>query len=80
MSIGGGTVAIVAAAGGGKSTLVSELVARGHELVSDDITFLEPMAAGPPLALAGAPVMTLPAGAANRPERRSCWSSQASCG
>ena len=67
VSIGGGTVAIVAASGRGKSTLVSELVARGHELVSDDITFLEPMAAGPPLALAGAPVMTLPAGAVTPP-------------
>ncbi len=57
--VGDGAVAIVAAAGGGKSTLVSELVGRGHELVSDDITFLEPQAAGPPFALPGAPVMTL---------------------
>ena len=62
VSIGEGTVAIVAGAGGGKSTLVSELVARGHELVSDDITFLEPSATDPPLALPGAPLMTLPAG------------------
>jgi hypothetical protein len=62
VSIGEGTVAIVAGAGGGKSTLVSELVARGHELVSDDITFLAPRAADPPLALPGAPLMTLPAG------------------
>jgi hypothetical protein len=60
VSVGDGTVAIVAAAGGGKSTLVSELVARGHELVSDDITFLEPRVAASPLALPGAPVMTLP--------------------
>jgi hypothetical protein len=57
--VGGGAAAIVTAPGGGKSTLVAELMRRGHQLVSDDITFLEPTAGGPPFALPGAPVMTL---------------------
>ena len=65
--VAGGAVAIVAAAGGGKSTLVSELVGRGHDLMSDDITFLATERAGTPLALPGAPVMTLADGCSAPP-------------
>jgi hypothetical protein len=65
--VAGGAVAIVAASGGGKSTLVAELVGRRHELVADDITFLSTNGTGPPSALAGAPVMTVPDGAHQPP-------------
>lgn len=58
--MGTDAVAIVAGSGGGKSTLVAELMKRGHRLVADDITMLEPAALGRPLALPGPPVMTLP--------------------
>ncbi|HEY1776987.1 MAG TPA: hypothetical protein VGG41_12570 [Solirubrobacteraceae bacterium] len=60
--VGDSAVAIVAQSGGGKSTLVAELMRRGHKLLSDDITFLAPSADGPPLAIPGPPVMTLPEG------------------
>jgi hypothetical protein len=60
--VGAGAAAIVSGSGGGKSALVAELMRRGHELVSDDITILEPKPGGPPFALPGAPVMTLPDG------------------
>ncbi len=58
--LGGRGVAVTAAAGGGKSTLLCELTQRGHTLISDDITFLRPQPNAIPLALPGAPVMTLP--------------------
>jgi hypothetical protein len=75
IAVGGEAVAITAPAGGGKSTLLAELVKRGAPLLSDDIVALEARdEAAPPavaqqasgeaaaLAHAGPPLMTLPAG------------------
>jgi hypothetical protein len=59
VTVGEGVIAIVAASGGGKSTLVTEMLRRGHGLVSDDITFLEAQAGGPPFAQPGVPVLTV---------------------
>lgn len=56
-----GAVAITAGAGGGKSTLVAELVRHGLPLLSDDVVVVEPRPHGPPLAHAGPPLMTVPA-------------------
>ena len=56
-----GVIAITAASGGGKSTLLSELLARGHELMADDVLMLESRGAKAPLARPAAPLMTLPA-------------------
>ncbi len=52
----GRAVAIAAASGGGKSTLVHELVGRGHLLLADDVTVIDRQL----MAYPGAPVMTLP--------------------
>jgi hypothetical protein len=51
----GGAVAIIAGQGGGKTSLVAELVHRGRELVCDDIAVLTPELAVEP----GPPVMNL---------------------
>lgn len=60
-----GALAIAAGAGGGKSTLLAELIDRGHALLSDDVVVLEPArAAARPLAHPGAPLMTVPTRAA----------------
>lgn len=56
-----GAVAIVAAAGGGKSTLLAELLHRGERLLADDVVVLEADGDGPPLAHPGPPLMTVPA-------------------
>ena len=56
----GSAVALVAAPGGGKSTLAAELVRRGHCLFADDVLALS-RADGKVLAHAGPPLMTLPA-------------------
>ncbi len=56
-----GVVAITAATGGGKSTLLSELLGRGSALMADDVLVLEPRGAGPPLAHPAPPLMTVPA-------------------
>lgn len=42
-----GAIAIAAASGGGKSTLLSELLARGYALMADDVLVLESAGAGP---------------------------------
>ncbi len=57
-----GVVAVVAAEGGGKSTLVAELVRRGHTLFCDDVLSLsrDHGSAGV-VANAGPPLMNLPA-------------------
>ena len=60
VSTPGGVLAIVAASGGGKSTLLGNLLAAGTQLVTDDILFLE-TTDEQILAHPGAPVMTLPA-------------------
>jgi hypothetical protein len=57
-----GAVAIVAATGGGKSTLLAELLRRGDGLLADDVVVLEADGEGPPLAHPGPPLMTVPAG------------------
>jgi hypothetical protein len=56
-----GAIAIAAATGGGKSTLLAELIGRGVALLADDVVVLEPRGALPPLAHPGPPVMTVPA-------------------
>jgi hypothetical protein len=54
-----GTVAVTALSGGGKSTLCSELMLRGHALVADDVVALS-RRGGAVLAHPGPPVMNLP--------------------
>jgi hypothetical protein len=56
-----GAIAITAASGGGKSTLLSELIARGQTLMADDVLVLEPRGTETPLAYPAAPLMTVPA-------------------
>jgi hypothetical protein len=58
---GEGTIAVTAAAGGGKSTLLSELLARGNALMADDVLVLEPRGVGSPLVHPAPPLMTVPA-------------------
>jgi hypothetical protein len=55
-----GAVAITAAAGGGKSTLLNELLGRGLALLSDDVVVLQERANAAPLAHPGPPLMTAP--------------------
>ncbi len=59
-----GAVAILAGSGGGKSTLLSELLRRGHELVTDDILFLQSTGTEV-IAWPGPPLLTLPAARAD---------------
>jgi hypothetical protein len=62
-----GALAIAAATGGGKSTLLSELLARGAALMADDVLVLEPRgAAEVPRAHPAPPAMTVPAARAER--------------
>jgi hypothetical protein len=56
-----GAIAITAATGGGKSTLLTELLRRGSELMADDVLVLESRAPERPLAHPAAPLMTVPA-------------------
>jgi hypothetical protein len=57
----GGAIAITAASGGGKSTLLSELLGRGLPLLADDVVVLEARGVEVPLAHPAAPLMTVPA-------------------
>jgi hypothetical protein len=57
-----GAIAITAATGGGKSTLLAALLQRGLALMADDVLALEPRGMEPPLALPAPPLMTVPAG------------------
>lgn len=56
-----GAIAITATTGGGKSTLLSELLVRGLTLMADDVLVLEPGGAGAPRSHPAPPLMTLPA-------------------
>jgi hypothetical protein len=56
-----GAVAILAGAGGGKSTLVVELIRRGLPLLTDDVVVLQTQGDSAPLAHPGPPLMTVPA-------------------
>jgi hypothetical protein len=56
-----GAVAITAATGGGKSTLLAELLGRGLALMADDVLVLESRDMGAPLAFPAPPLMTVPA-------------------
>jgi hypothetical protein len=60
-----GVIAITAASGGGKSTLLSELVGRGMALMADDVLVLAPRGTDfslslSPLAYPAPPLMTVP--------------------
>ncbi len=56
-----GVIAITASMGGGKSTLLSELLGRGLELMADDVLALESRGIDdPPLAYPAPPLMTVP--------------------
>lgn len=56
-----GVIAITAAAGGGKSTLLAELLQRGLELMADDVLVLGSRGMEAPLAHPAPPLMTVPA-------------------
>lgn len=56
-----GVIAIAATTGGGKSTLLSELLRHGLTLMADDVLVLEPAGEdAPPLAHPAPPLMTVP--------------------
>jgi hypothetical protein len=57
-----GALAIAAGSGGGKSTLLAELLGDECSLLADDIVVLESRCGAAPLAHPGAPLMTVPAG------------------
>ncbi len=57
----GGAIAIAAGAGGGKSTLLAELLGGGCSMLADDVVVLESRGDAAPLAHPAAPLMTLPA-------------------
>lgn len=59
VEVGGGVVALLGASGAGKSSLLAELVRRGHPLVSDDVLVLGRVL-GAVVAHPGPAVMTLP--------------------
>jgi hypothetical protein len=56
-----GALAIAAGSGGGKSTLLAELLGDDCSLLADDIVVLESRGGAAPLAHPGAPLMTVPA-------------------
>jgi hypothetical protein len=55
-----GVIAITAASGGGKSTLLSELLGRGLALMADDVLVLSPRGTEPPISYTSPPLMTIP--------------------
>jgi hypothetical protein len=62
-----GAVAIAAASGGGKSSLLAALLQAGLPLLSDDVVVLDAGPGHPLLAHPGAPVMTVPTSTAPLP-------------
>lgn len=67
VAVGGGAVAIAAATGGGKSTLLGELLSRGCAMLADDVVVLQSRAGTTPLAHPGPPLMTVPSAVAVAP-------------
>jgi hypothetical protein len=57
--IGGGAVAFAGRTGTGKSTLAAALARRGHGLIADDVSAIEPAASGPPQARPSFPRLRL---------------------
>jgi hypothetical protein len=55
-----GVIAISAMSGGGKSTLVGELLCRGLTLMADDVLVLQPRVGEAPIAYPAPPLMTIP--------------------
>lgn len=55
-----GAIAITATTGGGKSTLLAELLGRGSTLMADDVLVLESRGAESPVAYPAPPLMTVP--------------------
>lgn len=53
-------IAITAASGGGKSTLLSELLGRGLALMADDVLVLAPRDTDSPISYPAPPLMTIP--------------------
>jgi hypothetical protein len=74
-----GAIAIAATTGGGKSTLLNELLSDGWSLMTDDVLVLESRGERAPLAQPGAPLMTVPAGISPLPGKpiasvgEECW-------
>jgi hypothetical protein len=62
-----GAIAITAATGGGKSTLLCELLSDGLTLMTDDVLVLEASGDRSPLAHPGPPLMTVPADTSSLP-------------
>ncbi len=60
VALGDRAVAIAAGTGGGKSTLLAELVGAGTELLSDDVVVVGPGIEQPLPAHPGPPLMTVP--------------------
>jgi hypothetical protein len=56
-----GVIAITAASGGGKSTLLTELLGRGETLMADDVLVLKSRGVEAPVAHPAPPLMTVPA-------------------
>jgi hypothetical protein len=56
-----GVIAVTAATGGGKSTLLAELLGRGLALMADDVLVLKSGGTEVPLAFPAPPLMTVPA-------------------
>jgi hypothetical protein len=74
----GGVMAITAGTGGGKSTLLAELLERGSGLVADDVLMLEARSEASPLAHPAPPLMTVPGACMPLPSTAGPWETIAS--
>lgn len=59
VEIGGRAVAFAGESGSGKSTLAAAFLCRGHRVLADDVTVVDPLAPGGPLVLPGFPRIKL---------------------